>query len=63
VGAKESIIGVEKAGPINLFLTQIPDRFEIPEEGVVQVNAVLLKIDDKTGRAKEIERVDDEISV
>ncbi|OGG90414.1 metallophosphoesterase, partial [Candidatus Kuenenbacteria bacterium RIFCSPLOWO2_02_FULL_42_16] len=63
VGAKESIIGVEKAGPLNLFLTQMPARFEIPEEGVAQINAVLLKLDDKSGKAKKLERIDDEVSV
>ncbi len=63
VGARDSVIGVEKEGPLNLFLTQIPTRFEIPEEGWAQVNAVLIKIDEKTGRAKEIERVDMEVEI
>ena len=63
VGAQDSIIGVDKQGPLEMFLTQIPTRFEIPEQGMVQVNAVLVEINDKTGRAKSIKRVDDQIEI
>lgn len=63
VGARDSIIGVEKEGPLNLFLTQIPTRFEIPEEGIAQINAVLVEIDEKSGRAKKIERLDSEVKI
>ncbi|HRY63121.1 MAG TPA: TIGR00282 family metallophosphoesterase [Patescibacteria group bacterium] len=63
VGAKDGVIGVEIAGPLNLFLTQIPTRFEYAEEGVVQVNAVLVEVDEKNGRAKKIERVDGEVNI
>jgi calcineurin-like phosphoesterase len=63
VGAKNSIIGVEKAGPLNLFLTQVSTRFEIPEEGLVQINAILIEIDEKSGRAKKIERIDSEVNI
>ncbi len=63
VGAKDSVIGVEKEGPLNLFLTQVSTRFEYAEEGLAQINAVLVEIDEKSGRAKKIERVDSEANV
>ncbi len=63
VGAIDGIIGVEKEGPMEIFLKQTPAKFEIPEEGRVQVNAVLLEIDNKDGRTKKIKRIDKEITI
>lgn len=63
VGARDSVIGVEKEGPLKLFLTQTNVKFEMVEEGMVQVNAVLIEISEKTGRAQKIERVDSEIKI
>lgn len=63
VGGKDTIIGVEKEGPIRRFVTQQPQEFLRPEDGPVQVNAVYLFFDDKTGRAKAIERADSEVFI
>lgn len=63
VGAKDSIIGVKKEGPLNMFLTQMKSEFERPEEGIAQINAVLVEVDEKTAKAKKIERVDEEINI
>jgi metallophosphoesterase (TIGR00282 family) len=63
VGARDSVIGVEKEGPLNMFLNQTPARFEMPEEGLVEVNAVLIEVDDRDGRAKKIRRVDEQIEI
>lgn len=57
VGAEDSILGVDKKGIIDTFLTQIPNQHEIVEAGEFVVNAVLVEIDNKTGRAKKIQRV------
>lgn len=62
-GARDSIIGTDKEGPLYTFLTQLPAKFERAEEGVAQVGAILLDINKKTGRAKSIKRVDREIMV
>lgn len=66
VGAKDSVIGVEKQLIINHFLSD--DLYgrveiEIPKKGTVVVNGVLLEIDKKTGKAKKIERVKREIII
>lgn len=63
VGAKDSIIGVKKEGPIAGFLTQLPQVFEPPEKGEVIINGVYLEINPKTKKAKKIERVDLETGV
>jgi len=63
VGAKDSVIGVEKEGPLKMFLSQVPVRFERPESGLARVGGVWLELDDKSSRAIQIRRVDQEIMV
>ena len=61
VGAKDSIIGVEVDAVIGRFLTGMPARLPIAEKSkIVQFNAVLIDIDQSTGRALSITRVDRE---
>ncbi len=55
-GPVDSVIGVKKEQAIARFLSQTPHRFEIPK-GPVHLNAVIIDIDTKTGKANSIERV------
>ncbi|NLO40367.1 MAG: TIGR00282 family metallophosphoesterase [Ruminiclostridium sp.] len=55
-GPMDGIIGVDKAQIIQKFITGLPGHFE-PAEGRLMLNAVLITIDDKTGRALEIKRI------
>lgn len=55
-GPADSIIGVEKKQIIERFLLGIPRRFEVAG-GPAVFSAVVIKIDDETGRASSIERV------
>lgn len=55
-GPRDSILGVKKEIAINRFLTQLPVKFEIAT-GVVQLNAVVLEIDEVSGKAKRIEAI------
>ena len=57
VGAADSVIGVKKEIVIEQFLTQINQSHELAEEGEVSVNAVLVEIDEKTGKCTGIKRV------
>jgi metallophosphoesterase (TIGR00282 family) len=60
-GPLDSIIGVEPSGPIQKFLTGMPARFVVAEKSpAVQFNSVLIDIDESTGKARSIERVDRE---
>lgn len=63
VGAKDSIIGVDKKRILKTFLTQIPEIHEIPEEGICIVNAVYLEINPKTKKAAKIKKIKEEIKI
>jgi calcineurin-like phosphoesterase len=52
---------VEAEPVLRKFLTGMPAKFSIPEDdGPAIFNAVLVDIDEATGRARSIERVDRE---
>ncbi len=55
-GPTDSIIGDSTDNVLERFLTILPHRFAIGK-GQVVVNAVLVEVDDTTGRALSIERV------
>jgi len=63
VGAVDSVLGVAKEGIIETFLTQIGSKHEMVDEGEVVANAVLLDIDEKSGKCKKIERVQRKIQI
>jgi metallophosphoesterase (TIGR00282 family) len=60
VGPRDSVIGVKKEQVIDRFLYAIPQRLEV-EGGPAIVDAVLITINDETGRAEEIRRMREEI--
>jgi len=60
-GPRDSIIGVEPEPVLRKFLTGMPAKFSVAEGSpTVLLNAVLIDIDDESGRARSIERVDRE---
>lgn len=56
-GTVDSIIGCEKGTIINHFLTGMPWRYQVAEEGHAWFNGALVTIDEKTNRATSIERI------
>lgn len=63
-GPKESIIGTEIEAVLQRFLTGMPTRLPVAEKSpVLQFNAVLVDIDESTGRARGIQRIDKEYTV
>ena len=56
-GPLDSVIGTETAPVLERFRTGLPQRFT-PAEGPCVLNSVLIEIDDDTGRAIEIVRID-----
>jgi len=56
VGATDSVLGADKNIVIKRFLTQRLFKMEVAK-GPVEINAVILEIDDRTGKAKSIERI------
>jgi len=55
-GAFDSVIGVRKDEPIYKFLTQLPAKFEVAKKDL-RLNGVVFTIDDASGKALGIERV------
>ena len=55
-GPRDSVLGIKKEIIINRFLTQLPAKFEVAS-GAFQINAVVLDIDEKSGKTRRIERI------
>ncbi len=63
VGAVESIIGFEVEDSLSRFLTNMPRRLRVVDKGPMRFNSVLIDVDDATGKARSITRVDREWTV
>jgi hypothetical protein len=63
VGSTDGCIGVNKEEPLKSILTQIKYKHVIPEKGKATFNAVLITIDPKTGKAKDIKRIKKNINI
>ena len=61
VGPANSVIGVEIREALARFLSQTPQRFSVATGGPVVFNSVLIEVDEATGRARDIVRVDREL--
>ncbi len=56
-GPVQSVLGIEPQLTIKKFKTNLPVRFE-NAGGEYMINGILLNIDEKTGKASSVERVD-----
>lgn len=60
-GARDAVLGFEVEDSHRLFLTQLPTRLRVADKAATVIfNSVLVDIDDRTGKARSIERVDRE---
>jgi len=59
-GPFDSVIGRKKEQILTRFITQMPARFEIAE-GDVELHGVILDIDEKTGKANSIKRIQEKL--
>lgn len=55
-GPHDSVIGMQKEGVLQRFLEALPARFVVAENDI-QMNTVLIEVDESTGRARSIERL------
>jgi len=64
-GLKQSVIGANAAMIREMFLTQInhSEMHDTEESGAVIVNAIVVDIDETTGKAHSIERIQKEVVV
>jgi hypothetical protein len=57
-GPYDSVIGVDKAIILRRFLTALPVRMEAARHGA-ELHGVLVDVDESTGRARTIQRVEE----
>ena len=55
-GPQDSVIGQEKERIIQRFLTSMPRKFKVAEKDVV-IQGVVVDVDENTGRARDIKRI------
>ncbi|UVI32572.1 TIGR00282 family metallophosphoesterase [Paenibacillus spongiae] len=55
-GSKEGVLGMERGAVIHKFRTQLPVRFVV-DEGDWHVHAILVEIDEATGKAKRTQKI------
>ncbi len=55
-GGFDSVIGMEKKDVLERFYTGLNTKFEVADKDV-RLNAVLIEIDDRTGKARSIMRI------
>jgi len=55
-GSFDSVIGVRKEEAIQKFVTQLPAKFEVAKKDI-RINAVVIEVDEKSGLASNIERI------
>lgn len=53
-GPYESILGMKEEGILKRYLTKMPSRFVVQDQGPGQVNACLINIDPETGQSRSI---------
>lgn len=61
-GPYESVIGRRVENVLRRFLTSVPVRFEVAS-GDIQLHGCIVDVDEKTGRARSIERVREKLPV
>jgi 2',3'-cyclic-nucleotide 2'-phosphodiesterase len=60
-GPFDSVIGRKKEQILSRFLTQMPTKFEMAD-GDVQLHGVMIDIDEKTGKADSVKRIQEKLS-
>ncbi|MBU1177853.1 TIGR00282 family metallophosphoesterase [Patescibacteria group bacterium] len=61
-GPQDSVIGAKKEAVLEQFLTQLPFKYDVEEEGLCEVNGVVVEIG-SDGKAEKIERVYEEVEM
>lgn len=56
-GTADSVIGMEYSTSLNRFTTVVPERYEVADSNVVQINAVEVEINRTSGHAVAIKRI------
>lgn len=60
-GASDSVIGMEYKTSLKRLSTNLPERYEVPETKVIQINAIEILLDLESGKSLDIKRILSEI--
>lgn len=60
-GSVNSVIGMEYSTSLARMATNLPEKFEVAQDNIAQINAVEITIDKTTGNAVEIKRINEKI--
>jgi hypothetical protein len=60
-GPFDSVIGRNKEQILTRFMTQMPTKFEMAE-GDIQLHGAIIEVDEKTGKASSIKRVQEKLT-
>jgi hypothetical protein len=61
-GSRDGVIGMRREQVIEKFLNQRPTRFEVAKNDPA-INAVIIEVDEKSGRALKIDRVLESVNI
>ncbi len=61
VGPADSVLGCKKDIVIDQMLTQVPFKYKLSEDDNVLINAVIIEMDNESGKAKRIRRISEKI--
>ena len=56
-GTVDSIIGFNQKEVIDKFITQMPRRFQVKDNGKKEIQGVFITVDNSTGKSLTIERI------
>ncbi|MDP9751851.1 MULTISPECIES: TIGR00282 family metallophosphoesterase [Thermoanaerobacter] len=56
-GPSDSILGIDKELIIKRFTSSVPVRFEVAKKGPAQINAIVISVNEITGKCYNIERI------
>ena len=62
-GDVNGVIGMDYEVSINRLKTLMPERLDISDSGVSQINGVIIDVDVLTGKAESIKRINEEIKI
>ncbi|QJA06493.1 TIGR00282 family metallophosphoesterase [Thermosulfurimonas marina] len=54
-GLRDGVIGMDRKQALEMYLTQVPRRLEVPKKGTVKAEGVFLELEEESGRALRIE--------
>ena len=62
-GDTSGVIGMEYEASVNRLITAIPDRLDVADSGMAQINGVMITVNILTGQAESIKRINEQMII